>query len=342
MKKTISLLLTLLIVMSCVSFGVSAVSEKAGIDALNAQFIKSEGIMDYVYYSPVKGENDKTKYPVVVWLHGNSSGDYPGHQLENSNIGLWSSEEYQSRFENAGGAFLFLPRYPTNSLSIAWEGTTLTLKLSIDSFLKMHEDNVDLNRVYIGGYSMGGKMVLRMASAYPELFAAAFPLSPVYVPPLTELNSLVDMPVWFAWCKNDTYISLNQVTVRSNWNYLMSISNCKEDCRLVTFDKIYHPDYALRTADGEADTHNTWDAATHDFFMHDGTHFKDVTITDGNGEEVRLTYPKGLISWLSSQSKADDSDNGAGGSIIIRLLSKISEFFTNFFVELIGILTDAL
>lgn len=343
MKKTISFLLTFLIIMSCFSFGVSALSEKVGIDALNAQFIKRDGIMDYVYYSPVKNDRDKTKYPVVVWLHGNSSGDYPGHQLENSDIGRWSSEEYQSRFEDAGGAFLFLPRYPTkDSLMLAWEGPTTTLKSSIDSFLKIHEDNVDLNRIYIGGYSMGGKMVLRMAITYPEFFAAAFPLSPIYAPTTAELGSLVDMPIWFAWCKNDTYLSLNQVTVRSNWSYLMSISNCKEDCRLVTFDKIYRSNYALRTADDAGDTHNTWDAATHDFFMDDGAHFKDVLITDGNGEEVKLTYPKGLISWLSSQSKAEAEDNGAGGSLIRRLLSKIGDFFSNFFVALIKILTDAL
>ncbi len=342
MKKTISLLLTLLIVMSCLSFGVSAVSEKAGLEALKAQFIKREGIMDYVYYSPVKGEKDETKYPLVVWLHGNSSGDYPGHQLENSDIGRWSSDEYQKRFEGTGGAFLFLPRYPTNSLSIAWEGTTTTLKSLIDSFLKIHEDNIDKNRIYIGGYSMGGKMVLRMASTYPELFAAAFPLSPVYAPTNTELNSLIDMPIWFAWCKNDTYISLNPLTVRSNWDYLMDISNCKEDCRFVTFDKIYHSDYSIRTADNAGDTHNTWDAATHDFFMNDGAQFKDVVITDGNGKEVNLTYPKGLISWMSAQSLADDSGNAVGGSLILKLLTKFVKFFGDFFVALIDILTGAL
>ncbi|MBQ7295496.1 MAG: prolyl oligopeptidase family serine peptidase [Clostridia bacterium] len=342
MKKLLSLTLAILMIVSCFIFAVGAVSEKAGIAALNAQFVKREGIMDYVYYSPVKGDNDDTKYPVVVWLHGNSSGDYPGHQLENCDIGRWSSEEYQSRFEGTGGAFLFLPRYPTNSVSIAWEGPTTTLKSSIDSFLKIHEANIDTNRIYIGGYSMGGKMVLRMASTYPELFAAAFPLSPVYAPTTAELNSLVDMPIWFAWCKNDTYVSLNQVTVKGNWNYLMNISNCKEDCRLVTFDKIYRSNYALRTADDAGDTHNTWDAATHDFFMDDGAHFKDVTITDGNGEEISLTYPNGLISWLSSQSLAEDDGNSTRGSIIIKLLSKIGEFFSDFFVALMNILTGAL
>ncbi len=343
MKKIIALFISILMIISCLGLSASALSVNAGLDALNEQFVSRDGLMDSVYYSPVKNDRDDTKYPVVVWLHGNSSGDYPGHQLHNSGIGKWSSREYQSRFKNAGGAFIFLPRYPTNSMTIAWEGSTALLKSSIESFLRLYEDNVDRNRVYIGGYSMGGKMVLRMASAYPELFAAAFPLSPVYAPTTSELNSLVNTPIWFAWCENDTYVSLNRLTVRSNWEYLMSISNCKEACRLVTFDTIYHADYSVRTADGSNDVHNTWDAATYDFFMDDGRQWKDVLITDGNGKEVNLTMPDGLIGWLSSQSLAgEDGGNTVGGSLIGRLLSGIVDFFKDFFVSLMKILTDSL
>lgn len=336
MKKLLSLLISAITIVSIFTLPVGAISVNKGIDALNEQFVAGTGVMDYVYYSPVKSEKDSKKYPLVVWLHGNSSGDYPGHQLKNCNIGLWSSNEYQSRFKGTKGAFLFLPRYPTSSVTIAWEGTTLTLKSSIDSFIKLHQDNIDTNRIYIGGYSMGGKMVLRMASTYPDLFAAAFPLSPVYAPTKSELNSLINMPIWFAWCKNDTYISLNQVTVKSNWDYLMKNSNCKEECRFVTFDKIYYPDYNLRGDEKEPDTHNTWDAATHDFFMDDGAHYKDVTITDGNGDTVKLKYPNGLISWLSSQSKNNDQTGTSNSSIIVRLFSKVMEFFTALIKALFG------
>ena len=109
MKKIISALLSVLLIFSCLSLSVSAVSEKQGMDALKAQFGYGESYLDYVYYSPAT-KNDKTKYPLVVWLHGNSSGDYPGHQLDNCNIALWSSEEYQSRFNDTGGAYPAFPR----------------------------------------------------------------------------------------------------------------------------------------------------------------------------------------------------------------------------------------
>ena len=342
MKKAISLLMALLIITACFAPCAGAISYREGIDKLNTQFIHGDDLLDYVYYTPVKSSRDNTKYPLVVWLHGNSSGEYPGHQIENCDISRWSSEEYQRRFKGTQGAFLYLPRYPTNSVTIAWEGSTSTLKSSIDAFIKQHKDNIDMSRIYIGGYSMGGKMVLRMASTYPDFFAAAFPLSPVYAPSTMELNNLVDMPIWFAWCKNDTYVSLNPVTVITNWEYLMALSNCKEDCRLVTFDTIYHADYRERTSGGEKDTHNTWDAATNDFFMQDGAPFKDVVITDGKGREISLAYPDGLISWLSSQGLAEDDAILKPGSLISKLLAKMSSFFSDFFVSLIKILTESL
>lgn len=334
MKKILSVVLCILTLCSLFSLPVFAVSEKDGMDKLKAQFKSGEGILDYVYYSPVKGNDDKTKYPVVVWLHGNSSGDYPGHQLDNCNIALWSSEEYQSRFVGTQGAYIFLPRYPTSSLlAVAWEGTTGGLKKTIDEFVRIHAGNVDTNRIYIGGYSMGGKMTLRMAANYPTYFAAAFPLSPVYAPSTIELNNLIDTPLWFFWCKNDDYVSLNPVTVRSNWQYLMAISNVRKNCRLSTFDVIYNSDYSVKTADGKNDIHNTWDAACHDLFMDDNQPQKDMLVQNGAGETVNLSYPSGLINWLSLQSKAPAEDEEDRS--ILGILRGMFEIIMQGFVDLL-------
>ncbi len=333
MKKAITVLLCLLIFVSSFSVTSLAVSEKQGMDALRAQFQSGESVLDYVYYSPVR-KNDDAKYPLVVWLHGNSSGDYPGHQLDNCNIGLWASEEYQSRFKETGGAYLLLPRYPTSGLlSVAWEGTTNNLKKTIDDFVKKHIDNIDVSRIYIGGYSMGGKMTLRMAMNYPDFFAAAFPLSPVYAPTKAELNNLIDMPVWFFWCKNDDYASLNPITVTTNWQYLMSISNCKDRCRISTFDTIYNSDYSVKTADGDNDIHNTWDAACHDLFMDDNKPQKDMKVKSGNGDTVNLAYPEGLIYWLSCQGR--ESEEKEERRTLRDILYGLIEIFKQAFIDII-------
>lgn len=351
MKKLTAFLLSILTVFF-LALPAGAVSYQNGMDALRGQFKQGQSILDYVYYSPENAGSNGVKYPLVIWLHGNASGDYRGHQLDNCNIAMWSSDEYQRRVLGTKGMHILLPRCPTRTARIAWDDTyILPLKATIDSFISANKDSVDTSRIYIGGYSMGGKMVIRMASTYPEFFAAAFPLSPVYAPPTTELNRLKDMPIWFAWCKNDSYVSLNDLTVRSNWKYLMSVSSVAEKCRLSTFDTIYHPDGAIRLADGKNDIHNTWDPACYDFFMNNGAHFLDMEVTDGNGNSVTLQYPKGLIYWLSCQSLPEggtetpetpeepsdgqDEQNGQTNSnvliLLLNIINRILAIFKGFF-----------
>ena len=326
MKKTISVLLSVLVLLSCIgmAFSAGAISEKEGLDALRAQFKSGKSSLDYVYYSPVK-ENNAVKYPLVVLVHGNGSGDYPGHQLDNCDIAYWASDEYQARFKNDGGAFLLLPRCQTG-IKVAWDDTYIKpLKKTIDAFISEYKDSIDTNRIYIGGYSMGGKMTIRMISTYPDYFAAAFPHSPTYNPSSTEIDKFANVPVWLCVCKNDTYPSLSQTVVKSNWNYLSKVSAAPERNRMSTFGVLYYPDGTVRTADGKNETHNTRDAVCHDLFMNDKTQFKDMTVVDGTGKEVKLTYPDGLISWMSEQSlenrKSEENNSN--------FFAKIYNFFKN-------------
>lgn len=325
MKKIISLILFLLMLTGIFSLTSSAVSFNEGMDSLKAQFKSgTTSELDYVYYSPLKTIDFK-KYPLVIWLHGNSSGDYPGHQLDNCNIAMWSSKEYQNRFDETNGAFIFLPRCPTKSIVLAWDGKQNQLKSAIDQFIAENINHIDTNRIYIGGYSMGGKMATIMASRYSGFFAAAFLMSPVYAPSNFELDALSETPVWLMVCKNDDYVTLNPLTVRSNWLYLSSVSHHPEKNRMSTFDGIYRPDGSYC---GRKEVHNTWNAACYDLFMNDGSQYKDMEIVDGTGKKVELTYPNGLISWLSQQSLANDQEPKSGfmqifKDIIMRMFTAV-------------------
>ena len=90
MKKIIALILALVCAFTCVS-GANAVSFNSGIDALRNGFVAGEGpvegkySIDYSYFSPVK-ENDSTKYPLVVWLHGMGDGSEVGKPVQKSNV----------------------------------------------------------------------------------------------------------------------------------------------------------------------------------------------------------------------------------------------------------------
>lgn len=317
MKKITIFLLTVFSLFACLCFSGFAVSINDGMDAMVSQFESGKSSLDYVFYSPKKGNNDKTKYPLVVWLHGNSSGDYPGHQVRNSCIYNWSSEEYQKRFKGTEGAYLLLPRCPTKVAPIAWGvERKLPLKKTIDAFISKHKDSIDTSRIYVGGYSMGGKMTILMASSYPDFFAAAFPMSPVYIPINSELDAMGNMPVWLFVNKNDNYVSLDYNTVvKPNWRYFSKHAKYPERSRFTTFSTFYHAE----GVENSGDVHNTWDAVTYDMFMKSGEVYYASETVDANGNTVNLSFPNGVISWLSQQS-LDNEQDGASINIIQRLI----------------------
>ena len=302
MKKIISLLLSLLMIFSLVMTA-SAVSISAGPDAAYEAFSDGESALDYVYFSPVKSVDDETKYPLVLWLHGNSSGDYPRHQLYNSDIYKLSTDEFQARFVGTGGAFLLLPRDPTRSINLAWDFAVEDAKRVLDDFIGEYGDNIDLDRIYVGGNSMGGKGVYKIAAAYPEVFAAVFPVSPVYVPTNAELRALSKTAVWVFNNKNDNYPQLTNTSVKSYFSYLNKNSENPQNNRWTSFSEYYGTGGGLK----EDEVHNTWTAVLNDLFMDDGSEYKAMTTVDGKGNTVKLTYPEGFIHWLSSQSLSEDA-----------------------------------
>lgn len=320
MKKALSFFLCLVLLCGFACLACSAVGVNAGEEALIAQFESGEASLDYMYYSPIKNELDTQKYPLVVWLHGNSSGDYPGHQLKNSRFYKWSSEEYQKRFKGTGGAWLLLPRCPTGNGIVAWGvERRLSLKRTINAFVSEHAASIDTSRIYIGGYSMGRKMTLIMASSYPDYFAAAFPMSPVYVPTNSELEAMGQMPIWLFVNENDEYLSLSYNTVvKPNWNYFCKKALEPEKSRFTTFSVYYNIEGVM----DDTEVHNTWNAVTNDMFMNNNDPYYGATTVNGAGETVSLTYPDGVISWLSSQGFDAENDEPAA-SASLNFIQKI-------------------
>ena len=299
-RSLIAVLLSVITVFSCV-MNASALSLDGGIETLKEQFVFGEGpkagdySVDYRYYSPVK-ENDSKKYPLVVWLHGMGDGEYEGAQVEKSNIAFWASDEFQSRFAPSGGAFIFCARSREED-GIFWNNSMIEpLRAAIDDFIAKNKANVDISRIYVGGYSMGGKMTLKMAVAYPEMFAAAFPICPAWSPSDELISNISDMPVWITSSTRDPLVNYF-FAVSPTFEAIAEASNVAEDCRFSTLTKVcYH--------DGEktSSSHHAWYAVNYDMFSIENGDYPYMTTVNGLGEEVKLSYPNGMISWLSSHT----------------------------------------
>lgn len=311
MKKTFSKIIALVLALCCL-FGISAQAYTipADIDTLRDSFIPGEGpvedgySVDYRYFSPVK-KNDSTKYPLVVWLHGMGDGNKEGNQVTKSHVALWASEDYQKRFGK--GAFIFCAR-SREELGICWDNSMVEpLRAAIEDFIAKNKANIDTTKIYVGGYSMGGKMTFKMAIAYPEMFAAAFPICPAWAPSTALLEKIKDMPVWITTCQKDPIVNYG-ICVEPTWNKLCSVSDVAAKCRFSTLSTACYGDGTKAPSN-----HHAWYAVNNDMFSDDKGVYPKMTTVNGKGEDVKLTYPNGMISWLTSHKSDYDGKPLADG-----------------------------
>lgn len=334
LKKILCVILSVLMLGSVFITTAYAYDPHESYTSIKTKFIDGESLLDYCYFSPVKGEDDNLKYPLIVWLHGNKSGDYKRHQLNNCRAGFWACEEAQAQFNN-GGAFIYLPRHETIGLTVgdlSWDGATDILKKCVDKFIAENEKNIDKTRIYVGGYSMGGKGAFKQLCNFPGFYAAGFLMSTVYTPLPNEAAALKNTPVWMFNCKGDWKPNLDPASVALFWNELTTNTNVPDRIRHTTFDYAYNMSGSIK----EGDTHNTWDAVASDLFIL-GTDkpFEGMHTVDGNGNNVEIKYPEGFLYWLNSQHLEEDTPHVIPGiSIIDKILGffhMIINFFRNLF-----------
>jgi predicted peptidase len=114
--------------------------------------------------------DSKHNYPLVVFLHGiDERGTNNENQLK------WGASLFKSdsvRKENP--SFVIFPQCPSNYYW-ADDIPMQSLKALIDDFAS--KNNVDKNRIYIAGLSMGAYGTYEMVARNPGMFAAAIAIS---------------------------------------------------------------------------------------------------------------------------------------------------------------------
>ena len=158
-------------------------------------FTDSEGgKTNYALYTPKK---DSHKNALVIWNHG--GGEYGTDvqiDLLANEVTAYAGEEFQSVMD---GAYVLVPQRRNV------EGETTTTKTVYELIQKVLKENPDIdpNRIIEGGCSAGGKFTLQMSLAYPDLFAATFPICPARSLPEEEAETIKDVPTWYTIALND-------------------------------------------------------------------------------------------------------------------------------------------
>jgi len=124
--------------------------------------------LDYGFFQPTKTSK---KHPLVIYFHGYK--DTKSHEL------TW----YKDFFQKENPCYVLTPKSLGEPSKSAW-GNTLMKALTPDFKITMElidktieNHNIDLDRIYIYGVSMGGDGVHVALHEYPDKFAGAYIIS---------------------------------------------------------------------------------------------------------------------------------------------------------------------
>jgi len=143
------------------------------------------------------GEQEK-KWPMIIYLHPSS---LQGHDLSMIRTPIPPDvDEIRKDFP-----FVVLsPQCPDEY--DAWPGD-LVVAL-VDEAVKLY--NVDARRVYVTGFSLGGRGSWSAAVDYPEVFAAIAPVAGSYGQP-ERIGRIKDVPVWVFHGDSDKLLPIGPV-----------------------------------------------------------------------------------------------------------------------------------
>ena len=166
-----------------------------GLENLYEDKTHSNGL-PYHIYIPEKLKKNKA-YPLVIFLHGYSDLSIDTHK--GFPKGIWSLPLVQT--ENPH--ILLVPRYRT--FDDKWKQDSYRKKVieTIDYLIAENNQNVDtpnidVNRLYLTGFSQGGMGTWNYIKNHPNKFAAAAPLSGFFDGPKNkeEAEKIKHIPIW--------------------------------------------------------------------------------------------------------------------------------------------------
>ena len=150
----------------------------------------------YITYIP---DNVSDHPAMILQLHGAGERGNGGEELDKVLVHGFANVVND---ENLKDCILVMPQCPTGSF---WVARIESLKVYIDELVARY--NVDTDRIYLCGLSMGGFGTWYTAMAYPDLFAA---IAPCCGGGMAWYARELKMPIWTFHGMKDASVSPNQ------------------------------------------------------------------------------------------------------------------------------------
>lgn len=169
---------------------------------------------DSLLYRFLYPDNDPArKYPLVIFLHGAGERGSDNNAQLKWGVMNFATDENMKKYP----AYVIAPQCPLN---MSWANTTrgtngeivlqntpskpmrLLMELIRDAITKLQ---VDTNRIYITGLSMGGFGTFDALQRYPNFFAAAVPVCGSG--DISKAASIAHIPLWMFVGANDPTVN---------------------------------------------------------------------------------------------------------------------------------------
>ncbi|MBD3906998.1 prolyl oligopeptidase family serine peptidase [Chryseobacterium sp. Ch-15] len=168
-------------------------------------FVENDIQIPYRFLTP-KNNRKNEKFPLVITFHNSTRiGNDNENQLEPF-AKIWLRDEIYEKYP----CYVIAPQFNTRSTNYEINGEGIQISKpsnEVFSLLKLIKDlekeypNIDKNRIYLIGYSMGGSTAQNLMNLNPDTFAAV--VSVAAVPDLSNLNKIKEKNIWLIHGKKD-------------------------------------------------------------------------------------------------------------------------------------------
>lgn len=277
-------------------------------------------------FTPNGAKADKSKNPLIIWLHGLGEGgkDIDIDLLGNEVTAL-TRTPIQNYFttDTQSGAYVLAMQTNTcwmddGTGKMGYKGSLSDGQPSIytDALYNGIKDIVDNNadidpkRIYIGGCSNGGYMTMEMMFNYGDYFAAYYPICEAYMNRNisdSKIDQIKDYNIWFIQSERDDTINSKESTIPT---FYRTIANGASNTHFTLKDTVTGKDDPNATYS----THWSWTYFFNDDikteFDNDKVKedYRNIRIENGKitSENNFVTYANcniegNIFSWLSNQ-----------------------------------------
>lgn len=168
-------------------------------------FVENDIQIPYRFLTP-KNNFVNQKYPLVITFHNSTRiGNDNENQLEPF-AKIWLRDEIYEKYP----CYVVAPQFNKRSTNYEINGEGIQVSkpsnevfalLKLIKNLEKQYPNIDKNRIYLIGYSMGGSTAQNLMNLDPDTFAAV--VSVAAVPDLSNLNKIKEKNIWLIHGKQD-------------------------------------------------------------------------------------------------------------------------------------------